>query len=206
MHSVHPALYLQFKDPRFYTYVAVGLLVVGMIVCMLVENSRFGLSLLAIRQNELAAEAAGIDSLRLENARAGGVRCDRRRGRRVLCLRAAGGDAGFGVRHAGLRPGGGGDAVRRHRRLVGAGDRRRHPGASGGIAERRTGQHPAWHPGRGVRRRDHHHHAGRAGGIVLDRARPFLPPSGPTAAAGAGNAAGPARAAAGASRYAVAAG
>jgi branched-chain amino acid transport system permease protein len=31
---------------------------------MLVENSRFGLALMAIRQNELAAEAAGIDSRR----------------------------------------------------------------------------------------------------------------------------------------------
>jgi ABC-type branched-subunit amino acid transport system ATPase component len=35
-----------------------------MIICMLVENSRFGLALLAVRQNELAAEAAGIDSWR----------------------------------------------------------------------------------------------------------------------------------------------
>ena len=33
-------------------------------VCMLVENSRFGLALMAIRQNELAAEAAGINSRR----------------------------------------------------------------------------------------------------------------------------------------------
>ena len=38
------------------------LLIAGVVVCMLVENSRFGLSLLAIRQNELAAEAAGIDT------------------------------------------------------------------------------------------------------------------------------------------------
>ncbi|HEY1935756.1 MAG TPA: branched-chain amino acid ABC transporter ATP-binding protein/permease [Acetobacteraceae bacterium] len=64
MHAEHPVLYLQFKDQHFYTYIAVGLLVLGMIVCMLVENSRFGLALLAVRQNELAAEAAGIDSWR----------------------------------------------------------------------------------------------------------------------------------------------
>jgi ABC-type branched-subunit amino acid transport system ATPase component len=38
------------------------LLAVGIAVCTLVENSRFGLALLAIRQNELAAEAAGINS------------------------------------------------------------------------------------------------------------------------------------------------
>ena len=42
--------------------VAVGLLIAGVFVCMVVENSRFGLALLAIRQNELAAEAAGINT------------------------------------------------------------------------------------------------------------------------------------------------
>jgi len=62
MHREHPASYLQFSDPRFYTLIAVGLLVISVIACILVENSRFGLALLAIRQNELAAEAAGIDS------------------------------------------------------------------------------------------------------------------------------------------------
>jgi ABC-type branched-subunit amino acid transport system ATPase component/ABC-type branched-subunit amino acid transport system permease subunit len=62
MHREHPAFYLQFADPRYYTIVAVFLLVVSVITCILVENSRFGLALLAIRQNELAAEAAGIDA------------------------------------------------------------------------------------------------------------------------------------------------
>ena len=63
MHRDHPAVYLEFLDPRFYTLVSVGLLAASLIVCMLVENTRFGLALLAIRQNELAAEAAGINSL-----------------------------------------------------------------------------------------------------------------------------------------------
>jgi branched-chain amino acid transport system permease protein len=62
MHREHPVAYLQFSDPRYYTVIAVGLLVISMIACILVENSRFGLALLAIRQNELAAEAAGIDA------------------------------------------------------------------------------------------------------------------------------------------------
>ena len=62
MHRDAPGLYLEFADPRFYTLVAVGLLAVSVLICMIVENSRFGLALLAIRQNELAAEAAGIDS------------------------------------------------------------------------------------------------------------------------------------------------
>src|SRR3974390_412111 len=64
MHREHPFAYLEFTDQHWYTVVAVGLLIAGMAVCMLVENSRFGLALLAIRQNELAAEAAGIDARR----------------------------------------------------------------------------------------------------------------------------------------------
>ncbi len=64
MHRAAPAAFLQFTDPRLYTLVAVGLLVAAMVVSMLAENARFGLALLAIRQNELAAEAAGIDTWR----------------------------------------------------------------------------------------------------------------------------------------------
>ncbi len=62
MHRENPAAYLEFTDPRYNTLVAVGLLAIAVFVCILIENSRFGLALLAIRQNELAAEAAGIDS------------------------------------------------------------------------------------------------------------------------------------------------
>ena len=64
MHRDHPAAFLEFTDPRLYTLVAVGVLIAGIVVCMLIENSRFGLALLALRQNELAAEAAGIDTRR----------------------------------------------------------------------------------------------------------------------------------------------
>ena len=62
MHRENPAGFLEFSEPRYYTLVAVGLLAAAIVACILVENSRFGLALLAIRQNELAAEAAGIDS------------------------------------------------------------------------------------------------------------------------------------------------
>ena len=64
MHREHPALFLQFTKPLFSTLVALGFFIAAMIVGMLVENSRFGLALLAIKQNELAAEAAGIDTRR----------------------------------------------------------------------------------------------------------------------------------------------
>jgi ABC-type branched-subunit amino acid transport system ATPase component/ABC-type branched-subunit amino acid transport system permease subunit len=64
MHREHPALFLQFTNPLYSTLVALGLFVAAMVAGMLVENSRFGLALLAIRQNELAAEAAGLDTWR----------------------------------------------------------------------------------------------------------------------------------------------
>jgi ABC-type branched-subunit amino acid transport system ATPase component/ABC-type branched-subunit amino acid transport system permease subunit len=59
-----PALYAQFSDTRVYMAISLALLVVCMIVSLNVERSRFGRSLLAIKQNEPAAEAAGIDALR----------------------------------------------------------------------------------------------------------------------------------------------
>ena len=59
-----PARYMQFVDPRAYTAIAVALLMVALLVSLAVERSRFGMSLLAIKQNEPAAEAAGIDTLR----------------------------------------------------------------------------------------------------------------------------------------------
>ena len=64
MHRDRPGFFMEFADPRVYTLIAVGLLVAGVVVSLLVENSRFGLALLAIRQNELAAEAAGMNARR----------------------------------------------------------------------------------------------------------------------------------------------
>src|SRR5258705_10050421 len=62
MHRGNPVAFLEFSQPRVYTLIAVCLLVLGVAVSLLIENSRFGLALLAIRQNELAAEAAGINA------------------------------------------------------------------------------------------------------------------------------------------------
>jgi len=59
-----PAAYMQFADQRVYVFLALGLLLAAMIVTRLVERSRFGRSLLAIKQDETAAEASGIDTLR----------------------------------------------------------------------------------------------------------------------------------------------
>jgi ABC-type branched-subunit amino acid transport system ATPase component len=46
-----------------YIALAVALMVVSLIISLAIERSRFGMSLLAIKQNEPAAEAAGIDTL-----------------------------------------------------------------------------------------------------------------------------------------------
>jgi ABC-type branched-subunit amino acid transport system ATPase component/ABC-type branched-subunit amino acid transport system permease subunit len=59
-----PALYAQFNDPRAYIALALVLLVACMIVSLHVERSRFGMSLTAIKQNEPAASAAGINPMR----------------------------------------------------------------------------------------------------------------------------------------------
>src|SRR5580765_2591798 len=62
MHRVNPVAFMEFSEPRVYTLIAVCLLVGGAVVSLVIEHSRFGLALLAIRQNELAAEAAGINT------------------------------------------------------------------------------------------------------------------------------------------------
>ena len=58
------AFYMQFSDHRAYVVIALAMLVAVMLVSLRIERSRFGLSLTAIKQNEWAAEASGIDTWR----------------------------------------------------------------------------------------------------------------------------------------------
>ena len=58
-----PAAFMQFADYHVYVVLAVALMVVALLITLAVERTRFGMSLLAIKQNEPAAEAAGIDTL-----------------------------------------------------------------------------------------------------------------------------------------------
>jgi len=60
----NPAAYMQFTDQRIYMALALALVVVCMVISLHVERSRFGRSLLAIKQNLPAAEAAGINAAR----------------------------------------------------------------------------------------------------------------------------------------------
>jgi branched-chain amino acid transport system permease protein len=59
-----PFAYMQFADQRIYSAIAVALLVVVLVASCIVERSRFGMALIAIKQNEMAAQAAGVDVLR----------------------------------------------------------------------------------------------------------------------------------------------
>jgi branched-chain amino acid transport system permease protein len=60
----NPLAYMQFADQRSYMLIALALMVICMVISLHVERSRFGRSLLAIKQNQPAAEAAGINALR----------------------------------------------------------------------------------------------------------------------------------------------
>jgi branched-chain amino acid transport system permease protein len=60
----NPAAYMQFTDQRAYMLIALVLMVICMVISLHVERSRFGRALLAIKQNQPAAEAAGIDAIR----------------------------------------------------------------------------------------------------------------------------------------------
>lgn len=57
------AAYMQFHDPRIYTWLALGMVIAIVLISRVIERSRFGMALLAIKQNEAAAEAAGINTL-----------------------------------------------------------------------------------------------------------------------------------------------
>ncbi|ARP95207.1 branched-chain amino acid ABC transporter ATP-binding protein/permease [Bordetella genomosp. 13] len=58
------ALYMQFSDQRWYTAIGLAMLLVFVQITRHIERTRFGMALIAIKQNEAAAEAAGIDTLR----------------------------------------------------------------------------------------------------------------------------------------------
>jgi len=62
------AAFMQFADPRLYGLLALAGLGATMLLTLAVARARFGMALLAIKQNEAAAEAAGIDTRRAKLA------------------------------------------------------------------------------------------------------------------------------------------
>jgi branched-chain amino acid transport system permease protein len=63
-----PLAFMQFADQRMYVLVAMALLVAALLINLAMVRSRLGMSLLAIKQNEAAAMAAGINPLPLKYA------------------------------------------------------------------------------------------------------------------------------------------
>jgi branched-chain amino acid transport system permease protein len=59
-----PGLFMQFAEPRHFDLLALGILAATLVLSRLVEMSRLGYSLRAIKENEQAAEAMGVDSFR----------------------------------------------------------------------------------------------------------------------------------------------
>lgn len=57
-------LYFQFSSKVPYYYIALVLLLLGIYICWKIERSRLGFYLIAINQNQDAAEAIGINSVR----------------------------------------------------------------------------------------------------------------------------------------------
>ncbi len=55
---------LQFDDPADYYYVALGMTMISLLIAWWLERSRFGAYLVAIRENEDAAEALGVNAFR----------------------------------------------------------------------------------------------------------------------------------------------
>ncbi len=64
MERERPAAFMQFEDHRIYAWLGLALMAGAMILTAAMERSRFGMSLVAIKQDEAAAEAAGIRTLR----------------------------------------------------------------------------------------------------------------------------------------------
>ena len=66
LHPEAPAWFMRFTDPRVNTLLGAGLMTALLLITLAVERSRFGLAMLSIKQNEHAAEAAGVDTFRIK--------------------------------------------------------------------------------------------------------------------------------------------
>jgi branched-chain amino acid transport system permease protein len=59
-----PGTYMQFKDPRLYDLLALGAMTATLLLSHWIETSRLGYALRALKENEAAAEATGVDTFR----------------------------------------------------------------------------------------------------------------------------------------------
>ena len=64
MKREHQAWFMQFTEPRSFDLLALGVLAGTLVLSRAIETSRLGYRLRAIRENEQAAEAMGVDAFR----------------------------------------------------------------------------------------------------------------------------------------------
>jgi branched-chain amino acid transport system permease protein len=64
MKREQPGWFMQFSEPRSNDLLALGVLAASLVLSRLIETSRLGYRLRAIRENEQAAEAMGVDAFR----------------------------------------------------------------------------------------------------------------------------------------------
>jgi ABC-type branched-subunit amino acid transport system ATPase component/ABC-type branched-subunit amino acid transport system permease subunit len=63
-----PGLFMQFRDPRAYDLLALAAFAATLVLSHAIETSRLGYWLRALKENEQAAEAAGVDTFRCKMA------------------------------------------------------------------------------------------------------------------------------------------
>ncbi len=68
MKREHHGWFMQFTEPRSFDFVALGVLAATLALSHVIETSRLGYWLRAIKENEQAAEAMGVDSFRCKMA------------------------------------------------------------------------------------------------------------------------------------------
>ena len=75
----------QFQSRAPFYWIMLGLVGVSLILVRVIEESRFGAYLVAVRENEDAAKALGVDATRRQARRHDDLRRDHRGGRLLLC-------------------------------------------------------------------------------------------------------------------------
>jgi len=63
-----PAWFMQFSEPRSFDLLALGVLAATLVLSRVIETSRLGYRLRAVKENEQAAEAMGVDAFRSKMA------------------------------------------------------------------------------------------------------------------------------------------
>jgi ABC-type branched-subunit amino acid transport system ATPase component/ABC-type branched-subunit amino acid transport system permease subunit len=66
MQRERPGWFMQFTEPRSFDLLALGVLAATLALSRVIETSRLGYRLRAIRENEQAAEAMGVDAFRVK--------------------------------------------------------------------------------------------------------------------------------------------